>query len=355
MILCLNLKLKFALNQNVNQKSMINEAEIGKSKGSNVGNYSESVVSEEEDVSSNMSPTKDTTNCSKSGNGTVEDRNYNDPSSTQEVINRNEILSESEDKNNKASGENTEEGFPVVLAVFYTTVMPMCGIPAKQNMRSGVSLATVISSMLNSLWTMICLFFELSGCTETGVCCLKNKKVLNRNGEDIEGKEFDHCHRQDTTKKSSKPCMNKALSTGGRIIVYAVTYLIFSTTFTLGLFTIGHALGFMSLKFMEVGPFYVRSAVISGYFGTGLDSKPDQAMFIYLHYKLPDWHYITLNDSRRTKSASFKYVINRLYIGQFQELSHLKDASLTKAIPCTRAMNFLEKHVFFGENFFGVC
>ena len=65
-------------------------------------------------------------------------------------------------------------------------------------------------------------------------------------------------------------------------------------------------------------------------------------MFIYLHYKLPDWHYISLNDSRRTKSASFKYVINRLYFGQFQELSHLRDGTLTKVIPCSKAMPFLQ-------------
>ena len=67
-----------------------------------------------------------------------------------------------------------------------------------------------------------------------------------------------------------------------------------------------------------------------GYYGPGLDAKPDEAMFIYLHYKLPDWHYITLNDSKLSKSASFKNVINGLYIGQFEELSHLKNGTLIK-------------------------
>ena len=66
-------------------------------------------------------------------------------------------------------------------------------------------------------------------------------------------------------------------------------------------------------------------------------------MFIYLHYRLPDSLYITLNDSNVSKSASFKNVINRLYIGQFEELSHLKNGILIKAIPCSMAMPFLQK------------
>ena len=49
--------------------------------------------------------------------------------------------------------------------------------------------------------------------------------------------------------------MKKALSTGGKVIIYVLIYMIFSTTFTLGLFTIGHALGFMSLKIHEGSSF----------------------------------------------------------------------------------------------------
>ena len=69
------------------------------------------------------------------------------------------------------------EDLPVVISIYYPTVMPMCGIPAKQSAGSGVALATIISSMLNSLWTMICLICELCGCTEGGFCCLGNKKT----------------------------------------------------------------------------------------------------------------------------------------------------------------------------------
>ena len=215
-----------------------------------MGNVLASVISEEvEEHGSNLHSGKDPKNCNESGNYThtevrnymkqefknsndpplqlkvtqslnkIEDRNCNDTSSKQEVTNHHETPAESEVNNTKTSGKSTDEqkekrnrrttidrlgvlariliglceDFPVVLAVYYPTVMPMCGIPAKQNMRSGVSLATVISSMLNSLWTMICLFFELSGCTKPGVCCLatpRNKKFPDINGEDAEGKGF---------------------------------------------------------------------------------------------------------------------------------------------------------------------
>ena len=217
------------------------------------------------------------------------------------------------------------EDFPVILAVFYPTVMPMCG-------------ATIVSSMLNSLWTMILLFCELWGCTERGLCCMttaKQKNGMHVNVEDTDMNTFEHRH--------SKLYSKKAFLKAGKLIVSMVIFIIFTTTFTLGLWTIGHVLSFIDLKLIYIGPFRLRSAIVTSYFGPGLDAKPDQAMFIYLHYQLPDWHYITLNDNNFTKSTSFHKVINRLYIGQFEELSHLKDGTLIKAIPCTRAMPFLRK------------
>ena len=299
----------------------------------------------------------------------IEDRNDNDTSIGD--VNYSKFKSKLEVKNTMASGKRTDEqkkisisnktidrlgvlarilvglleDFPVVLTIYYPTIMPMCGVPAKQYARSGVTIATITSSMLNSLWTMICLFFELCGCAETGVCCSKTKNDSHRKGKDAEGKSLEHYQGQDISrqqlKKFSKPCMKKAVLTGGKVIVYILIYLIFSTTFTLEFLTVGHILGIISLKFMDINSFYLRSAVMTGDFGAGLDAKPDQAMFIYLHYKLPDWHYISLNSSKPIKSASFRQVINRLYIGQFQELSHLKDGILTKAISCSKAMPFL--------------
>ena len=235
------------------------------------------------------------------------------------------------------------EDLPVVVSVYYPTVMPMCGIPAKQSAGSGVALATIISSMLNSLWTMICLICELCGCTEGGFCCLGNKKDLNANAENTDRNPLEQSHRHETTrrhsKKHSKPCMKTVC----KVVLCILIFKLFSCTFTLGFWTVGHVLGFISLRFTEVPPFKLRPYIETGYYGPGIDAKPDEAMFINLHYKLPDSHYITLNDSKLSKSTSFKNVINRLYIGQFEEQSHLKDGTLIKAIPCSRAMPFLQK------------
>ena len=245
------------------------------------------------------------------------------------------------------------EDFPAVVVVFLPPTLPMCGVPAKQHIGSGVTLATIISSMLNSLWTMILLFCELCRCCEKGSCCQRNLKGKNdsslNNGHTNQN-SIRHSHKLRRCLKSpSKLCMKRGVLKAGKIVLCIVIFIIFSFTFTLGFWTVGHVLGLFSLKFAFVDPFYLRSAVMIGDFGAGLDAKPDEAMYIYLHYKLPDWYYITLNN--RTKSASFRYVINRLYIGQFEELSHLKDGTLTKAISCTSAMPFLQKHAFYGGNF----
>ena len=42
-------------------------------------------------------------------------------------------------------------------------------------------------------------------------------------------------------------------------------------------------------------------------------------------------------------SASANQIINRLYIGQFEELSILREESLTKAVPCSRIFSFMDK------------
>ena len=134
------------------------------------------------------------------------------------------------------------EDLPVVVSVYYPTVMPMCGIPAKQSAGSGVALATVISSMLNSLWTMICLICELCGCTEGGFCCLGNSKDLNTNAENTDRNLSEQSHRQETTrrdsKKHSKPCMK----TVGKVVLCILIFILFASTFTLGFWTVGHVL-----------------------------------------------------------------------------------------------------------------
>ena len=173
------------------------------------------------------------------------------------------------------------EDLPVVLVVYYSTVMPICGIPAKQSVGSGITLATIISSMLNSLWTMVCLLCEMSGCTERGFCCIgtaKHKKDKNTNVEDTDSHIVERCHRQDDArcfKRPSKLCMKKTFFKGAKIILCIVIFILFSSTFTLGFWTVGHVLGFISLRFTEVFPFMLVPYVPTGHYGAGLDAKPD--------------------------------------------------------------------------------
>ena len=213
---------------------------------------------------------------------------------------------------------------------------------------------------------MVCLFYELRECTERGLCCVssvKHKKDENIHVKETGRNTFEHSRSQGPArlclKKSLKNSMKKIFLKAGKVIVYIAILMLFSSIFILGFLTVGHVLGFISiisLRFSgDVVPFILATHVITGYYGAGLDARHDQAMFIYFHYQLPDWHYITLNSS--TKSASFRHVINRVYIGQFEELSHLKNGTLIKAIPCSRAMPFLHKideDIFYYKRYYSV-
>ena len=235
------------------------------------------------------------------------------------------------------------EDFPNVIVIYHTALMPLCGSKTKQEIGSGVTIATIVSSMLNSLWTMICLFFELCSCAK------RNPKELILNGEDSDENSVELSQKKQVTKtrdlqKPSKACNTEALEITGKIFVCFVVFVTFTATFIFGFMTLSHVLGFIDLKFTYAGPLNLSTHVITSFYGPGLDAKRDEAMFIYLHYNLSDSHYITLNRSnnRHTKSASFGQVIYRLYIGQFQELSHLRGETLRKAVPCSRDMPFLQ-------------
>ena len=276
-----------------------------------------------------------------------------------EVINYQKCTSRNGEEQEEQSGSNRTvnrlriavlilagmlEDFPNVIVIYHTALMPLCGSATKQNIGSGVTIATVISSILNSLWTMFCLFFELCRCTKRD---LKDKE-LNIQVEDAgsnSSEQIDKTQIQTSREcllNPFKTCNTQALEIIGKVFICFVIFVTFTATFVFGFMTLSHVLGFIDLKFTYAGPLNLSTHVITGFYGPGLDAKPDEAMFIYLHYRLPDAHYITLSNSKQTKSTSFKQVINRLYIGQFQELSHLKDQTLTKAVPCSRDMPFLQ-------------
>ena len=231
--------------------------------------------------------------------------------------------------------------------------MPLCGVPAKQAFGSGVTLATIISSMLNSLWTMILLLSELCKCTEKGFCfsCYSprtDKTEKSGNLGNVTGNNRTRSsNRKGYLKKSLKPSAKKRCFTLGKIVLCVIIFLLFSTTFELGFLTMSHVLGFISLRFFKAAAFVLHPTVFTGYLGPGLDAKPDQAMFIYFYYQLPIWHQVVLHSkgaASMIKSASFRQVFNRLYIGQFEELSDLEDGTLTKAIPCHTVYPFMNRN-----------
>ena len=91
---------------------------------------------------------------------------------------------------------------------------------------------------------MILLFCDLWGCTEGGLFCKANAKRKKDNYINVEDTDIKY----------------------GKIIVSIVIFIIFSTTFTLGFWTVGHVLDFIDLRFVYIGSFNLRSAVITGYF-----------------------------------------------------------------------------------------
>ena len=322
-------------------------------------NYKES-LSEPEVLKYNGSPTESEIINNNDYGSQPKVTNFNGSQSEPKVVTYNKTRPIKENDHEEKSNNNRTlnrlsilvlilagilEDFPNVIVVYHTSVMPLCGSTTKQNIGSGVTVANIISSMLNSLWTMICLFFELCKCTKRDP---KNKQELHINLEDTDRNNSEQSRKIQIPKsrgcfqKPSKTCAKEACKITGKIIVCMVIFITFSATFGFGFMTLSHVLGFIDLTFTYAGPLNLSTHVITSYYGPGLDAKPDEAMFIYLHYKLPDWHYITLNDSRHTKSASFRHIINRLYLGQFDELSHLRDGTLIKVIPCSRAMPFLQ-------------
>ena len=111
-----------------------------------------------------------------------------------------------------------------------------------------------------------------------------------------------------------------------------------------------------SLFFVPLGsyPVSLLHSVPTGIVGPGHDAKPDGAMFVYLRMKLPDYYWVTIYDKNNSfiaRSMQTNQLLNRLYIGQFTELSHLKDGTLVKAIPCSRIIPMkkkIDKSTFIG-------
>ena len=256
------------------------------------------------------------------------------------------------------------EDFPALLILFYTAVLPICGAPARQEITSGLASATVISSMLNCLWSMIPLFFELWECGKCCQICTHRKCLCSRSVR------LNYC-----CLPPNQRC-RKVFIIFGKLIFSLLILIVFLSSFILRLGIIlfketefelvpQHPFNYPSRRYtpdqcsfyqcQTAGkhvPFFIRQHVVADGVGPGLDGKRDEAMFILIELKLPQEYQVVLFDDESVvtaRSAWTNQIYNRLYIGQFEELRHLKDGTLTKAIPCSRVFSFVDK---IDESFF---
>ena len=237
------------------------------------------------------------------------------------------------------------EDLPVVLVTFYTAVSTTCGTPARQEVGSVLTMVTILSSMLNSLWTMVILFCELCSCRK--FC--KNISFCRRQKDDTSSKQtFKSCCHITSFARSRgfKHCCKGMLTTLGKMLLFGFIFVLFSGNFVMGMLTIVQITGSISLASIGVeDPFFLRHFVAADGLGPGLDAKRDEAMFIFIEMKLPQEYHVLLFDAEYVVTARGTWtnqIINRLYIGQFEELSHLKDETLIKAIPCRRVFSFMD-------------
>ena len=243
------------------------------------------------------------------------------------------------------------EDFPVVIVTFYIAVSPTCGTPARQEVGSVVTMVTILSSMLNSLWTMVILFCELCSCQKfcknIAPCCRQKDDTSSKQTSKSCG--HNTCNSSFTRSKGCRPSKHFCkgmLTTVGKMLLFGFIFLLFSGNFVMGMLTIVQITGSISLAPIGVeNPLFLRHFVTADGAGPGLDAKRDEAMFIYIEMK-PTFLQVVLyddEDNDKFTSAWTKQIMNRLYIGQCEELSHLKDGTLIKAIPCSIVFSFMDK------------
>ena len=244
-------------------------------------------------------------------------------------------------------------------------IIPFCGVPTKQERYSPTTVATLLSSMLNSIWTMFVLYWDLFGCnkkmSDVEGCC-----IFVRNAYGPETSIFPcycgwcgcvncrcvclfPCGTQQKPSKHSEQkcgrCRRIALRVG-KTILFGMIFLLYLGIFIVGGMTPSNAYHKPVLDRAIIKETEVSKSVLADRIGPGLDAKPDEAMFITMVYELPNWYHVGVYDNSNVNianSSSVHQIQNRLYIGQFKELEHLKYGTLTKTIPCNRAFPFVDK------------
>ena len=132
----------------------------------------------------------------------------------------------------------------------------------------------------------------------------------------------------------------------GKKVLVGIILALFLGIFILGFLTLSNLYDTPILDWSMEFNTKMTKSIKADTNGPGLDARQDGAMFVTMVYELPNCYHVGLYDNRNVNianSASVYQIQNRLYIGQFNELEHLKDGILTKAIPCSRAFSFLDR------------
>ena len=259
------------------------------------------------------------------------------------------------------------EDLPTIILIFYSSIIPICGISQIPERYSPTTIATVVSSVLNSMWSMFILYWDLFGCnkkmSEAQCCCTvirsiyKPSTVLSicycgccgcatTSGYDC----LCLCHverRPDQLSEAKVQSRYQQISIWGRkALLLSTIFSLYLLIIVLGSFTLRIVLDAPPLDSLEMRDGEYTRSIRADIIGPGLDSRTDASMFVTMVYELPNWYHVGLYDNRDVNianSASVYQMQNRLYIGQFNELEHLKDGTLAKAIPCSRVFPFLEQ------------
>ena len=214
------------------------------------------------------------------------------------------------------------EDLPVVIITYNTATSPSCGAPQRQEVGSVLTMTTILSAMLNSLWTMIILFCELCGCQK--LCCQWERDTCTV--KTLKNSHQNTCCWKSRICEPSKYCCKRCIVILGKILLFGFIFLLFSGNFIMGMLTIGHITGSISLSPIGVPSIlYLRHFVKADGLGPGLDGRRDEAMFIYIEMKLPQKYQVVLYDDESLVTAKSMWtyqILNRLYIGQFEEVSH---------------------------------
>ena len=199
--------------------------------------------------------------------------------------------------------------------------------------------------MLNSLWTMFILYWDLCGCSKkisNAQCCctvirsiyeqtslyvcycgccgcaaISNYGCLCLDQSRVEKRPTEHSETM-----VRRRCKRIAFLIG-KTILLVIILLLYLGIFILGLITLSLLFGASAPEAWGLVETEHTRSIKAGVIGAGLDSRQDGAMFITMVYKLPNWHHVGLYDNGNiniANSASVYQIQNHLYIGQFNEL-----------------------------------